>query len=52
MPKLLEKYSEDAYAAMRVLTAFVFAGHGAQKYFGVLGEPSRFTRRRVDRWHN
>jgi len=34
---MLEKYSEEAYGMMRVVTAFVFACHGAQKYFGVLG---------------
>jgi putative oxidoreductase len=37
MPETLEKYSEEAYAAMRIMTAFVFACHGVQKYFGVLG---------------
>ena len=37
MHKWMNKYSELAYAAMRVVAGFVFACHGAQKYFGVLG---------------
>jgi len=35
----LQKYSEEIYAAMRIVLAFLFACHGAQKYFGVLGSP-------------
>ena len=31
------RYSEETYAAMRIVLAFLFACHGAQKYFGVLG---------------
>src|SRR5437868_10273933 len=37
MHKWMNKYSELTYAAMRVVAGFVFACHGAQKYFGVLG---------------
>ena len=37
MRNLLHPYSEQIYTAMRVIVAFLFASHGAQKYFGVLG---------------
>jgi putative oxidoreductase len=37
MHNWLNKYSEGIYAAMRVVVGFLFACHGAQKYFGVLG---------------
>ncbi len=37
MRNSLENSSELIYAAMRVAVAFLFACHGAQKYFGVLG---------------
>lgn len=33
----MKTYSEPAYASMRIVAGFVFACHGAQKYFGVLG---------------
>jgi putative oxidoreductase len=35
--KLLARYSEITYALMRVITGLLFAVHGAQKLFGVLG---------------
>ena len=34
--KWLEKYSDDAYALMRIVAGFMFAFHGAQKILGVL----------------
>ena len=37
MRNLLQTHSEKIYTAMRVIVAFLFACHGAQKYFGVLG---------------
>lgn len=37
MEKLLERYSPYLYATMRVVLGFLFACHGAQKLFGVLG---------------
>lgn len=37
MKPLLGRFSEEAYALMRVVDGFLFACHGAQKLFGVLG---------------
>src|SRR5256885_11828235 len=37
MPTFVGRYSDHAYAAMRVVVGLLFACHGAQKLFGVLG---------------
>ncbi len=37
MNKFLRKYSEPIYALLRIVVGFLFACHGAQKLFGVLG---------------
>jgi uncharacterized membrane protein YphA (DoxX/SURF4 family) len=37
MDRWLGRYSELAYAAFRIVAGFLFACHGAQKLFGVLG---------------
>ena len=37
MEKWLGKYSNVLYALMRIIAGFLFACHGAQKLFGVLG---------------
>jgi len=37
MTQLLSKYSPHVYAVTRVVVGFLFACHGAQKLFGVLG---------------
>ena len=37
MTKFLGPYSEYAYAALRIIAGLLFACHGAQKLFGVLG---------------
>ena len=34
----LEKYSDYAYALMRIVTGFIFLFHGAQKILGVLSQ--------------
>jgi putative oxidoreductase len=34
--KWLEKYADDAYALMRIMTGFLFTFHGLQKILGVL----------------
>ena len=36
--KQLEKYSDHAYALMRIVTGFMFSFHGLQKIFGILSE--------------
>jgi len=36
--KWLEKYSDEAYALMRIAAGFMFAFHGAQKVLGVLSQ--------------
>jgi putative oxidoreductase len=36
--KWLEKYSDHAYALLRIVTGFMFSFHGAQKILGVLAE--------------
>jgi len=37
MARLVERYSPYLYATMRVVVGFLFACHGAQKLFAVLG---------------
>lgn len=37
MERWLGKYSEVLYARMRVVVGLLFACHGAQKLFGVIG---------------
>jgi len=36
--KWLEKYADDAYALMRMVTGFMLSFHGAQKILGLLSE--------------
>lgn len=36
--KQLEKFSDHAYALMRIVTGFLFSFHGAQKILGLLSE--------------
>lgn len=36
--KWLERFSDYAYAMMRIMTGFMFSFHGAQKILGVLSE--------------
>ena len=43
MERRLEGYSEALYALMRVVVGLLFACHGAQKLFGVLGGQSRLA---------
>jgi len=43
MDRWLGKYSEWIYAIMRIVIGFLFACHGAQKLFGVLGSQGRAT---------
>ena len=35
----LKRYSDHLYSLMRVIAGFLYACHGAQKLFGVLGGP-------------
>jgi hypothetical protein len=37
MPNLLGRYTDYVYAATRFVIGFLYACHGAQKLFGVLG---------------
>ena len=41
MEKWLGKYSSFLYALMRIVSGLMFACHGAQKLFGVLGGPKQ-----------
>jgi putative oxidoreductase len=34
----LQRYSEEAYALLRIVAGFLFAFHGAQKLFGVFSD--------------
>jgi putative oxidoreductase len=43
MERWLERYTEPLYAVMRVVVGLLFACHGAQKLFGVLGGQSRLA---------
>jgi putative oxidoreductase len=43
MARLLERYSEPLYALMRLVVGLLFACHGAQKVFGVLGGQSQLA---------
>src|SRR5580765_3380242 len=43
MERWLGKYSEILYALMRVVVGLLFACHGAQKLFGVLGGQSQLS---------
>jgi len=36
--KQLEKYSEHAYALLRIMAGFMFAFHGVQKVLGIMAE--------------
>ena len=43
MDRWLARYSERIYAVMRVVIGILFACHGAQKLFGVLGGQSQLA---------
>ncbi|MBI2882287.1 MAG: DoxX family protein [Candidatus Methylomirabilis oxyfera] len=43
MDRWLGKYSELIYVVMRLVVGLLFACHGAQKLFGVLGEASQLS---------
>jgi putative oxidoreductase len=43
MVRLLGRYSEPLYAIMRVVVGLLFACHGAQKLFSVLGGQSQLS---------
>jgi putative oxidoreductase len=43
MERWLERYSEPLYAVMRLMVGLLFACHGAQKLFGVLGGHSQLA---------
>lgn len=38
---MLHRYSPVAYSLMRIVVGFLFACHGAQKLFGVLGQAAQ-----------
>ncbi len=40
MMTFLKRYSDTLYSLMRLMAGFLFACHGAQKLFGVLGGPA------------
>src|SRR3954463_13978256 len=39
MERILGRFSPQCYALMRIVVGLLFACHGAQKLFGVLGGP-------------
>lgn len=41
MDRWLGRYSDLLYAIMRLMVGVLFACHGAQKLFGILGAPTR-----------
>ena len=43
MDRWLSKYSEFLYAAMRLMVGLLFACHGVQKLFGMLGGQSQVS---------
>ncbi|MBV9572012.1 MAG: DoxX family protein [Alphaproteobacteria bacterium] len=43
MDRFLGKHSELFYAALRVVAGFLFACHGAQKLFGILGAQAELS---------
>jgi putative oxidoreductase len=43
MDRWLGRYSDVLYALMRVVVGLLFASHGAQKLFGVLGGQSQLS---------
>lgn len=44
MLKMLDRYQEESYALLRIVTGFMFALHGMQKTFGFLGaEPAELA---------
>ena len=42
MGRMPSRYSEQLYAALRLIAGFLFCCHGLQKYFGVLGGTVQF----------
>lgn len=44
MKTFFNRYADYAYALLRMVAGFLFACHGAQKLFGLLGGPSQVTR--------
>lgn len=47
MSRVLGRYSEPAYALMRVVVGVLFACHGAQKLFGVLGGQAQLSNPKI-----
>jgi putative oxidoreductase len=47
MDRWLDKHSERLYATMRLVAGLLFACHGAQKLFGVLGGQSQLGNPRL-----
>ena len=43
MPTFVGRYSDHAYAVTRVVVGLLFACHGAQKLFGILGGQSEIN---------